>query len=156
MRPKPFGERIKIRLAGLAAIRAEMATVYRSACRGELLWTDATGPSTCSTRSRNSTRGSASIGAWPRSKRDWPRSSRTARQAESCLREPGHAHRIELAEKHTAVAIAPTAAVAARGAAQLRRLGIDLGKVSNDELDRLKMLAGAWPDDGTVVPAAAV
>ena len=65
-------------------------------------------------------------------------------------------NRIELAEKHTAVAIAPTTAVAARGEVELRRLGIDLGKLSTAELDRLEMLAGAWPDDGTAVPAAAV
>ena len=45
---------------------------------------------------------------------------------------------------------------AARGAAELRRLGIDLGKLSNDELSRIEMLAGVWPDDGTVVNAAAV
>jgi hypothetical protein len=45
---------------------------------------------------------------------------------------------------------------AARGAAELQRLGIDLGKLSNAELGRLEMLAGTWPDDGTMVPAAAI
>jgi hypothetical protein len=45
---------------------------------------------------------------------------------------------------------------AVRGAAELRRLGIDLGKLTNAELDWLELLAGAWPDDGTKIPAGAV
>ena len=45
---------------------------------------------------------------------------------------------------------------AARGAAELGRLGIDLGKLSNDELDRLGMLAGAWPPESGAIPAAAI
>ena len=38
------------------------------------------------------------------------------------------------------------------GVEALARLGIDLSKLSNDELDRLEMLAGAWPDDGRWSP----
>ena len=45
---------------------------------------------------------------------------------------------------------------AARGEAELRRLGIDLSKLTAAELERLDVFAGAWPDDGTVVNAAAI
>ena len=39
---------------------------------------------------------------------------------------------------------------------ELQRLGIDLGKLTNAELDRLEALVSAWPDDDTLVAAAVV
>jgi hypothetical protein len=38
---------------------------------------------------------------------------------------------------------------AARGEAEMRRLGIDLSKLTDAELSRLETLARAWRDDGT-------
>ena len=45
---------------------------------------------------------------------------------------------------------------AARGRAALQQLGIDLGKLTNDELDRLEMLTSMWPPESDVIPVAAV
>ena len=64
-------------------------------------------------------------------------------------------------EKHLAslehrVAILRPPSAALDGVAELRRLGIDLSKLSYDELDRLEMLAGAWPPESGAVPAAAI
>jgi hypothetical protein len=56
----------------------------------------------------------------------------------------------------SAAARRPPQSGAARGEAGLRRLGIDLSKLTDAELSRLKTLARAWPDDGTVVNAAAI
>ena len=64
--------------------------------------------------------------------------------------------RLEQLEMHAALAIKPNAAAAARGMAALQRLGIDLGTLTNAELDRLEALVSAWPDDDTLVPAAVV
>ena len=65
-------------------------------------------------------------------------------------------NRIDLAEKRTALVTSPTAEAAARGRAALQQLGVNLSKLTNDELARIEMLVNTWPDDGTAIPAAAI